>query len=95
LDEQVSKFLLSPRGIRIDYKNKIVLLSDIFNWYKKAFVEKYASIKKFRDREPHIRAYLNFIINHASGDNISYLESKDYVVRYQLYDWHLNEQTQQ
>jgi len=92
LDEQVKKFLSSPQGMKIDRTKKIVFLSDIFNWYKKVFVEKYGSIKKFRDREPDIRAYLNFIINYASGDDIGYLKSNNYAIRFQLYDWHLNEQ---
>lgn len=92
LDEQVKKFLSNPRGMKIDRKKKIVFLSDIFNWYKKVFVEKYGSIKKFRDHQLPIRAYLNFIINYASDSDVSYLKSDDYVVRFQLYNWHLNEQ---
>jgi hypothetical protein len=92
LDEQVKKFLSSPRGMRIDRTKKIVFLSDIFNWYKKAFVEKYGSIKKFREHQLPIRAYLNFIINYVSDGDVSHLKSNDYVVRFQLYDWRLNEQ---
>jgi hypothetical protein len=92
LDEQARKFLSSPRGFRIDRTKKIVFLSDIFNWYKPVFIEKYGSIKKFRDRQPHIQSYLNFIVNYVSPDNVGYFESDSYVVRFQLYDWHLNEQ---
>ena len=92
LDEQARKFLSSPQGMKIDHTKKIVVLSDIFNWYRKAFIEKYGSIKKFRGREPHIRAYLNFIINYVSGDDAAYLRSDDYQVGFQLYDWRLNEQ---
>ncbi len=92
LDEQARKFLSSPRGFRIDKTKKIIFLSDIFNWYKPVFIEKYGSIKKFRAREPAVQAYLNFIVNYVSPDNVGYFESDNYVVRFQLYDWHLNEQ---
>lgn len=92
LDEQVSKFLSSDRGLKIDQTQKAIFLSDIFNWYKPVFVEKYGSVKRFRDREPAIQAYLNFIINYVSPDNASYFESNNYGVRFRLYDWHLNEQ---
>jgi hypothetical protein len=95
LDEQVKKFLSNPRGMRIDRKKKIVFLSNIFNKYKKVFIEKYGSIKKFRDHQLPVRAYLNFIINYASDGDVSYLKSNDYVVRFQLYDWHLNEQAKE
>lgn len=94
LDEQVRKFLSSPRGLKIDRARKIIFLSDIFNWYKPVFIEKYASIKKFRTREPHIQSYLNFIVNYVSPANAGCFESDNYVVRFQLYDWHLNEQLQ-
>ena len=93
LDEQVEKFLKSTRGIKIDHNKKIVYLSDIFNWYKQTFLDsEYAKIKKFRDREPHIHAYLNFIANYIGPDDIKYVISKDYEIEFQMYDWHLNEQ---
>jgi hypothetical protein len=92
LDEQVRKFLSSDRGLRIDQTKKAIFLSDIFNWYKPVFIEKYGSVKRFRGREPAVQAYLNFIINYVSPDNASYFESNNYGVGFQLYNWHLNEQ---
>ena len=92
LDEQARKFLLSSRGLRIDRTKKIIFLADIFNWYKPVFIAKYGSIKKFRDRQPHIQSYLNFIVDYISPDNVGYFESANYKVEFQLYDWHLNEQ---
>jgi hypothetical protein len=92
LDEQVRKYLSSPQGFRIDKGRKEVFLSDIFNWYKPVFVDKYGSIKKFREHQPHIQSYLNFIINYVSPENAGYLESVNYEVEFQIYDWRLNEQ---
>ncbi|MHC5060139.1 MAG: DUF547 domain-containing protein [Planctomycetota bacterium] len=91
LDEQVRKFLSIPQGFKIDRGKRAIVLSDIFNWYKPLFIEKYASVKRFRDRKPGIQSYLNFIVNYVPPDNAGYFESDDYVVRFQ-YDWHLNEQ---
>ena len=92
LDEQVEKFLSSPRGLKIDRAGKIIFLSDIFNWYKKVFVANYGSIKKFRNREPHIQAYLNFIVDYVSPEKAGFFGLDNYKVEFQLYDWHLNEQ---
>ncbi len=92
LEDQVGKFLSSTRGLRIDKTKNIIFLADIFNWYKNLFITKYGSVKKFRNRQPHIQSYLNFIVNYVSPDNVSYFESDNYKVEFLLYDWHLNEQ---
>ncbi len=92
LDDQVAKFLATPQGLRIDHQEEIVRLGDIFNWYKRDFIEEYGDIKKFRDRPAHIQAYLNCISKYISADNLKYVESKGYEVRFIKYDWRLNEQ---
>jgi len=92
LEDQAEKFLSSTRGFRIDKTKKIIFLADIFNWYQSVFINKYGSVKKFRDRKPRIQSYLNFIVNYVSPGNVSYFESDDYKVEFLLYDWHLNEQ---
>ncbi len=91
-DDQVKKFLATPRGLRINHQENIIHLGDIFNWYKSDFIAAYGDIKKFRDRPAHIQAYLNCIIKYISSDNLKYLESKDYEVKFLKYDWRLNEQ---
>jgi hypothetical protein len=92
LDDQVKKFLATPQGLRFDHQEKVVRLGDIFNWYKGDFIEKYGDVKKFRDRPAHIQAYLNCIIKYISPDDLKYIESKDYEVKFLKYDWRLNEQ---
>jgi hypothetical protein len=92
LDKQVRRFLSSDRGLKIDKKNNIVHISSVFGLYKKYFVaSEYSKIKKFREHPEHIRAYLNFIYQHASKENRAYLKSNDFTVRFLQYDWHLNE----
>ncbi len=92
LDDQVKKFLATPQGLTIDHQEEIVRLGDIFNWYKGDFIEEYGDIKRFRDRPAHIQAYLNCIVKYISSDNLKYIESKDYDVKFIKYDWRLNEQ---
>ena len=92
LDDQVKKYLATPRGLKIDHVNKVIYLSNIFSSYKNVFIEKYADIKKYRSRKPHIRACLNFISEYADPDNIKYFESDRYSVKFLQYDWQLNEQ---
>ena len=93
LDDQVKKFLATPQGLGIDHQEKTFRLADIFNWYKRDFIEKYGDIKKFRDRPAHIQAYLNCIVPYISPDDLKYVESQGYEVKFLKYDWRLNEQT--
>jgi len=51
LDEQVKKYLGSPKGLKINKSKKMVYLSDVFNQNRKDFINKYGPIKKFRDRK--------------------------------------------
>ena len=92
LKKQARKMLSNKRGIRIDMENDVVYLADIFNWYEEHFIEKYGSIKRFREKEPHIRSYLNFILEFAPEETVKYLTTKEYTVKFQNYDWLLNEQ---
>ena len=102
LDEQVKKYLASPRGLKIDKTKSKVYLSDIFNWNKKDFVAKYGNIKKFRELKPEMRAYLNFITTddllstgryiYISEETAKYLKSSNYQIAHEPFSWHLNEQ---
>ena len=92
LDKQVKKYLATPKGFKIDHTNKIIYLSNIFSTRKNVFIEKYADVKKYRTRKPHIRACLNFLSEYVHPDNIKYFESDKYSVKFLQYDWQLNEQ---
>lgn len=102
LDEQVKKYLASPKGLKIDKTAKTVHLSDIFNWNKADFIAKYGNIKKFRNLKPEMRAYLNFITTddlssdgrylYISEETAKYLKNSDYQLAHEPYKWQLNEQ---
>ena len=94
LDEQVRRYLMSPRGLQIDKEKGIVHLSNLFTMlrHKEFFLSsEYASIKKFRDRKPEEQAWLNFSRNYLPEEDIRYLETATFDIKFMKYDWLLNE----
>jgi len=93
LDDQVKRFLSSPQEFRIDREKQTVYLSAIFQstWYGKEFTSKYGTDKKFKDQKPETRAVLNFITNYIPKHDVSFLELKNYSVKYIKYDWTIND----
>jgi len=93
LDDQVKRFLSGRHAFKIDRKNQSVHLSALFQstWYGKEFISKYGTDKKFKDQQPAVRAVLNFLTNYIAEQDASFLELKNYPVKYIKYDWRLNE----
>jgi len=93
LDKQCKKFLSSPSAFRIDRENNIVYLPAILKptWYGQYFLKKYDTDKRFKDQEPAVGAVLNFITNYVPESDISFLELKNYTVKYLNYDWIIND----
>ncbi|MHC4395953.1 MAG: DUF547 domain-containing protein [Planctomycetota bacterium] len=94
LDEQTKKFLSSSRAFVIDRKKKKVHLSAVFHpvdGYGKDFINRYGTEKKFKSRQPNVRAVLSFITNYISRQNVSFLETENYSVKYLNYNWTINE----
>ncbi|MHC4462818.1 MAG: DUF547 domain-containing protein [Planctomycetota bacterium] len=94
LDDQTKKFLAGPRAFKIDRGKKTVYLSTILQpttWYGKEFISKYGTDKKFKDQRPATRAVLNFLTNYIPRRDVSFLEIKNYSVKYIKYDWRLND----
>jgi hypothetical protein len=93
LDEQVRRFLSSPQGLQIDRRNMVVRLSAIFkpSWRGKQFVARYATDKKFKNRDPQTRAVLSFLTNYLSREDVDFLEVENYTLEYINFDWRLND----
>ncbi len=93
LDKQCKKFLSSPGAFKIDRENNVVYLSAILKptWHGQYFLKKYGTDKKFKDQEPAIGAVLNFITNYVPDSDVSFLELKNYTVKYLSYDWTIND----
>jgi len=95
LDNQIKKYLSSPRGLRIDHSAKTVHMSAIFKLNEKHFIKKYEQIKRFRNKKPNIRAFLNFAVNYIDPDDAKRIQDGDYKVEFIRYNWMLNEQPKQ
>jgi len=93
MEDQVRKFLSSPKAFRIDRKDKEVHLTPLFQttWYGKEFIPKYRTDKRFKSEPAAARAVLNFITNYVSEPDVSFLEREIYSVEYIRYDWTLND----
>jgi hypothetical protein len=97
LDEQVMRFITGTHGFKISRENQVVYLSPILQpaWYGQQFVAKYSTDRKFKQQEPATRAVLNFLTNYLQPQDISFLETGNYIVEYMRYDWTLNDRSSQ
>jgi hypothetical protein len=93
LDEQARRFLADPDNFKIDRQAEKVYLSVVLRptWFGEQFIEKYGTDKKFKDQEPAIRAVLNFITEYADPQDVEYIETGNYTIEYNKYDWNLND----
>lgn len=92
LDDQVKKYLATDKGLSLDKNNNILNLSNLFQVHKNTFLaSKYAEIKKFRNRKDEERIWLNFILPHLPQEDVSYLETAAFKIKFIEDDWHLNE----
>jgi len=93
LDEQVERFLSGPLAFGIDRDKQKVYLSALFqsSWYGREFINKFAIDKKFKDQPAETRAVLNFITNYISEENINFLQTGNYTIKYMTFDWTIND----
>jgi len=93
LDEQVKRFLSSPLALSIDREEQKVYLSALFqsSWYGREFLSKFAIDRKFKGQPAETRAVLNFITNYISKENITFLETGNYTIKYMTFDWTIND----
>ena len=93
LDEQTKRFLSNRLAFSIDRKKQKVYLSALFqsSWYGREFVHKFAIDRKFKDQPAEIRAVLNFITKYILKENITFLETGNYTIKYMTFDWTIND----
>jgi hypothetical protein len=93
LDEQTRRFLSSPLAFSIDREKQKVYLSALFqpSWYGREFLKKFAIDRKFKDQPAETRAVLNFITSYISKEDVSFLETGNYTIKYMTFDWSIND----
>jgi hypothetical protein len=79
LEVAATLFIRSPKGARLDAKNRILYLSPIFEWYRKDFEKSSGSIIEF------VKKYLTEEDRKFIEENLSEVKTS-----YQEYDWGLN-----
>jgi hypothetical protein len=93
LNEQTKRFLSSPLAFSIDREKQKVYLSALFqsSWYGREFINKFAINRKFKDQPAETRAVLNFITNYIPKENVTFLETGNYTIKYMTFDWTIND----
>ena len=93
LDEQTKRFLSSSLAFSIDREGQKVYLSALFqsSWYGREFINKFAIDRKFKDQTAETRAVLNFITNYISKEDVNFLETGNYTIKYMTFDWTIND----
>lgn len=91
LRDQSRKFLADSAKFRIERSRKEVHLTPIFDWFGQDFVSAYGTDTGFKGHGSKARAVLNFISQNVSENDARYLSGSSYTIKYQDYDWSLNE----
>jgi len=91
LNDQSRQYLVSPAGLNVDRKKKVVYFSSIFKWYGEDFVAKYSPTTGFAGLDKTERAVANFCSAYLISADREFLATGGYSVKYLDYDWSLNE----
>lgn len=90
LDEQGRRFLNDPRQNRFEVERQRVHLSKIFDWYGEDF-ERFATDSGY-ERDRKINGVLAFVSRYLIGRVVEFIETGEYRVQFESYDWTLNDQ---
>lgn len=92
LTGQSRVFLSNRTKFRVDKDRRRVYISPIFRWFGQDFVSTYGGVAAFKPHGEKLGAVLNFISQYVSEKDAAYLAGGTYTVKYEDYDWSLNEQ---
>ena len=90
LDDQGRRFLNDPRHNRFEIERRQVHLSKIFDWYGEDF-EQFATESGY-ERDRKVNGILSFVSRYLMDRVVDFLETADYRVKFESYDWTLNDQ---
>jgi hypothetical protein len=90
LDGQGRRFLNDPRQNRFEIERRRVHLSKIFDWHGEDF-EQFATESGY-ERDTEIDGTLNFVSRYLIDRVTEFLETGEYSVQFESYDWTLNDQ---
>ncbi len=90
LDDQGRRFLNDPRHNRFEIERRQVHLSKIFDWYGEDF-EQFATESGY-ERDRKVNGILSFVSRYLMDRVADFLETAEYRVKFESYDWTLNDQ---
>lgn len=90
LDDQGRRFLNDPRRNRFEIERGRVYLSKVFDWHSEDF-EKFA-VEPDHDGDRAGAGVLSFVSPYLIGRVAEFLETGEYSVQFESYDWTLNDQ---
>ena len=79
LDNATANFINNPEKVRLDRENRVLYLSQIFEWYAEDFEDTHDSV-------------INFISEYLPEVDAAFLKGKEVQIQYVQYDWSLNAQ---
>ena len=80
LDKVTANFINNPEKVRLDRENRVLHLSQIFEWYAEDFEDTHDSV-------------INFISEYLREADAAFLKEKEVQIQYLEYDWRLNAQS--
>lgn len=90
LDDQGKRFVNDPRSNRFGLESRRVYLSKIFDWYGDDFRQFAGDVGYKGDEKAN--GVLTFVSRYLLERTVAFLESGDYTVEFEHYDWTLNDQ---
>ena len=87
LDRETRKFLSEQRNFRVDYAERAVYLSSLFDWYREDYVQWLVAEGA---TDPTLLDYVRRYLSLAKRSRLD--ECKDCELRFIPYDWGLNDQ---
>ncbi|MBI3316539.1 MAG: DUF547 domain-containing protein [Candidatus Omnitrophica bacterium] len=90
------EFVKSPQFVQIDPAKNKIILSRIFKWYGEDFELDFATVEDQGEFTRTEFAVLSFLAHYLEeGEKINFLEEGRYKIKYNDYDWSLNEWIQE
>jgi len=87
LEAATTEFVSDPKNVSVDHENRQILLSRIFKWYRKDFLNDLAMRGRSSDR-----GLVDYVISVASDPLRAELDAANgYELVFPEYDWSLNE----
>lgn len=89
LADQANQFM--EKRTNFHFEKGVVYLSSIFEWFGDDFVPAFKTESKFKGFSPSERAVLNFVHTYSTGETRTLLLNSNFSIKYEKYDWSLNE----